>query len=230
MPAANASKSKTDARTVAVCGMLCAMAYALTAVSHFLLPPLLSAAPFIKYDPKDVILAIGALLFGPVPALLVTVVSAFLEMLTFSTTGWIGLVMNIVSSAAFILPGALLYRRRRMLSSAVIGLLCGMALMTGMMLLWNAFLTPLYMGMPRDAVIEMLLPVFLPVNAIKGALNAAVTLLLYKPLTRALRGARLLPPAPAKTNGRKTTAVTVLCAALILAVSLTVLFLLNRGA
>jgi riboflavin transporter FmnP len=230
MPAKTGTGSKTDAKTVAVCGMLCAMAYALTAVSHFLLPPLLSAAPFIKYDPKDVILAIGALLLGPVPALLVTVVSAFLEMLTFSTTGWIGLVMNIVSSAAFILPGALLYRRRRKLSSAVIGLICGVVLMTGMMLLWNAFLTPLYMGMPREAVIGMLVPVFLPVNAIKGALNAAITLLLYKPLTRALRGARLLPAAAPSENGRKLTAVTVVCAAVILAVSLTVLFLLNRGA
>ena len=220
---------KTDAKTIAVCGMLVAMAFALTAVSHFLLPPLLTAAPFIKYDPKDVVLAIGALLLGPVPALLVTVVAAFLEMLTFSTTGWIGLVMNIVSSTAFLLPGALLYRRRRTLSSAVIGLLCGAALMTAMMLLWNAFLTPLYMGMPREAVIDMLVPVFLPVNAIKGTLNAAVTLLVYKPLTRALRAAHLIPTPPVSEQKRSLTGITILCAAVILLASLAVLFLLNRG-
>ncbi len=230
MTAKTAAQPKSDAKTVAVCGMLCAMAFALTAVSHFLLPPLLSAAPFIKYDPKDVILAIGALILGPVPALLVTVVSAFLEMLTFSTTGWIGLVMNIVSSSAFILPSALIYRRRRTLSAAVIGLMTGMLLMTGMMLLWNAFLTPLYMGMPRQAVIGMLVPVFLPVNAIKGALNAGITLLLYKPLSRALRHAHLLPASEAAAKGRKMTGVTVACAAVILLVSLAVLFVLNHAA
>ena len=230
MTAKTAAQPKSDAKTVAVCGMLCAMAFALTAVSHFLLPPLLSAAPFIKYDPKDVILAIGALILGPVPALLVTVVSAFLEMLTFSTTGWIGLVMNIVSSSAFILPSALIYRRRRTLSAAVIGLMTGMLLMTGMMLLWNAFLTPLYMGMPRQAVIGMLVPVFLPANAIKGALNAGITLLLYKPLSRALRHAHLLPASEAAAKGRKMTGVTVAFAAVILLVSLTVLFVLNHAA
>ena len=101
--------------------------------------------------------------------------------------------------------------------------------MTAMMLLWNAFLTPLYMGMPREAVIDMLVPVFLPVNAIKGTLNAAVTLLVYKPLTRALRAAHLIPTPPVSEQKRSLTGITILCAAVILLASLAVLFLLNRG-
>jgi hypothetical protein len=40
----------------------------------------------------------------------------------------------------------------------------------------------------------MLLPIFLPFNLLKGALNAAVTLLLYKPLVTALRRARFIAP------------------------------------
>lgn len=206
--------------------MLCAMAFALTAVSHFILPPLLPAASWLKYDPKDVVLAIGALLLGPVPAIGVSVVSALLEMLTFSETGWIGLVMNVVSSCAFILPGAFLYRRRRTLGTAVGGLLTGTVLMTGMMLLWNAFLTPIYMGMPRDAVIGMLLPVFLPFNLVKGGLNAAITLLLYKPLTKALRSARLLPQTDDSAKG--TTKTAALLALLIAAICAAVLLLVNH--
>ena len=222
------TKNNLNTKTLAVCAMLCAMAFALTAVSHFLLPPLLPAAAWLKYDPKDVILVIGGLLLGPVPALCVTLVTSLLEMLTFSETGWIGLVMNVVQSAAFILPSALLYSRRKTLASAVTGLLSGVVLMTGMMLLWNAFLTPLYMGAPREAVIGMLVPVFLPFNAIKGGLNAAVTLLLYKPLVRALRAAKLLP-AQTSERQKSVTLVNLLIAAVIAGVCIAVLLVLRRG-
>lgn len=47
--------------------------------------------------------------------------------------------------------------------------------------------TPLYMGYPREAVVELLLPAFLPFNLLKGGLNASITFLLYKPIVTALR-------------------------------------------
>ena len=222
------TKNKMTTKTIAVCAMLCAMAYALTAASHFLLPPLLPAAAWLKYDPKDVILAIGGLLLGPVPALCVTAVTSLLEMLTFSETGWIGLVMNVIQSAAFILPASILYSRRKTFASAVTGLLFGVVLMTGLMLLWNAFLTPLYMGAPRDAVIAMLVPVFLPFNAIKGGLNAAITMLLYKPLTRALHAAKLLPAQPSGRQ-KSVTLANILIALAIAGVCIAVLLVLRRG-
>ena len=222
------TKSKLNTKTLAVCAMLCAMAFALTAVSHFLLPPLLPAAPWLKFDPKDVILVIGGLLLGPLPALAVTLVTSLLEMLTFSETGWIGLVMNVVQSAAFILPASILYSRRRSLTSAVTGLLFGVAFMTGVMLLWNAFLTPLYMGAPREAVIAMLVPVFLPFNAIKGGLNAAITLLLYKPLVSALRAAKLLP-AQASGKQKSVTLINLLIAVVIAGICIAVLLILRHG-
>ena len=53
--------------------------------------------------------------------------------------------------------------------------------MAAVMLLWNYLIAPIYMGMPREAVAELLLPAFLPFNLIKGSINTAVTLLLYKP-------------------------------------------------
>ena len=43
------------------------------------------------------------------------------------------------------------------------------------------------MGCSREDIVELLLPAFLPFNLIKGGLNAAFTLLLYKPITQALR-------------------------------------------
>ena len=38
---------------------------------------------------------------------------------------------------------------------------------------------------------ELLLPVFLPFNLIKGGLNAVIAMLLYQPVTAALRRSRL---------------------------------------
>ena len=54
------------------------------------------------------------------------------------------------------------------------------------MMLWNYFLTPIYMGYPREAVAAMLPTVFLPFNAL-------ITVLLYKPVIRALRKTGLAP-------------------------------------
>ena len=62
------------------------------------------------------------------------------------------------------------------------------------MLLWNYLITPIYMGMDREqVVVPMLIPVFLPFNLVKGGLNMALILLIYKPVVTALRKARLVP-------------------------------------
>lgn len=58
---------------------------------------------------------------------------------------------------------------------------------TAFMLLWNYLITPIYMGMPRAAVADLLVPVFLPFNLSKYALNAAITMLIYKPVVTALQ-------------------------------------------
>lgn len=55
------------------------------------------------------------------------------------------------------------------------------------MMLWNYLIAPIYMGYPREAVAELLIPVFLPFNLLKSGLNAGFTFLLYKPITTALR-------------------------------------------
>ena len=45
------------------------------------------------------------------------------------------------------------------------------------MLLWNYLIALIYMGYPREAVVQLLLPAFLPFNLLKGGLNAAFTFL-----------------------------------------------------
>ena len=97
----------------------------------------------------------------------------------------------------------------------VSGLICGVCCQTAVMLLWNYLIAPVYMGYTREAVAELLLPAFLPFNLIKGGLNAAATLLLYKPVITALRRLNLIEPTRSPEKARLNIGV-ILTALLIL--------------
>ncbi len=198
--------------------MLCALAYAAAAVGR--IPVVL----FLRYDSKDVIITIGGLIFGPLTALTITVVVSLAQMFTISGTGFLGCLMNIISSCCFACTASFLYRRKRTLSGAALGLFSGMLCQVLVMMLWNYLIAPLYMGYSREAVVELLLPAFLPFNLIKGGLNAAITMLLYKPVVTALRRSGLIEPARDAGKARihigiilTTLSVIVICGLAILA-------------
>ena len=56
--------------------------------------------------------------FGPVSAAAVALVVALVEMVTVSDTGFIGFFMNVLSTCAFVLPAAWMYKRRHTLKGA----------------------------------------------------------------------------------------------------------------
>lgn len=168
-------------RNITTIAMLCAITYAVMAIGR--IPVVL----FLKYDPSDVIVTLGGLIWGPTTSCIVSVIVAFVEMLTVSDTGILGCIMNIVQTVSFACTASAIYKKKRNISGTVIGLITGYITMVAVMMLWNYLITPLYLGYPREAVTELLLPVFLPFNLLKGGLNAAFTFLLYKPVITALR-------------------------------------------
>ncbi len=185
-------------RKLVTLAALAAIALVVTLVGRISIAP---AAPFLKYDPKDVIILIAGFLYGPLPAIAVSVVVSLIEMVTVSDSGIIGMVMNVLASCSFVCPAVLLYRRKNTVKSAFTGLAMGVLAMTAVMLLWNYFLTPIYMGTPREVVAAMLVPVFLPFNLIKGTLNAGFAMLLYKPLFNALYRSNRLPKEALPVTG-----------------------------
>ena len=207
---------KFNTKQIAMIGMLCALAFIVVALIRI---PVVS---FLKYEPKDVIVTMGGFMFGPLASFAISAVVSLVEMVTISDTGLIGCVMNLLSTCAFACTAAIIYKKKRTLSGAVIGLVSGVVGMTAIMLLWNYLITPLYMGYPRAAVAEMLLPVFLPFNLLKGGLNAGITLLVYKPVVTALRRAHLLDSsddaAPSQRNAGKTLIALLVIATCVLAV------------
>ena len=174
-----------NTRKITMLAIFSAMAFILVALIR--IPVVL----FLNYEPKDVIIAISGFLVGPVGALLVSTVVGLIEMVTISATGYVGAIMNILASASYACTAAIIYRKKKTLKGAILGLIVGTLLMTTIMIVWNYVITPLYMGMPRDAVVSMLVPVFLPFNLVKGAINSSIVLLIYKPVVTALRKARI---------------------------------------
>ena len=219
------SAGRVDVKKLASMAMLVALAYVVMSVTRF---PLMAAAPYLRYDPKDVVLTIGAFLYGPLAGVAMSVTVCFLELITVSEAGLWGFLMNVVASCSFLLPASLLYHRRRTAGGAVLGLALGVVTMTAVMLLWNYVVTPFYNGNPREAVAAMLLPVILPFNGVKALLNAALTLVLYQPVNNALRRARLLPALPDGSR-RRNLNVGILLLGLFLVATCAALIMVLQG-
>ncbi|MBR1731692.1 MAG: ECF transporter S component, partial [Ruminococcus sp.] len=206
--------SKTSERIRMISSMAMLTAIAVAADMFLRLP---NIGGFLTYEPKDVILTIGAFIFGPVAGLVMSLVVCTIEMVTISSTGTIGLLMNFLASGAFVGVASVIYYRKKTLSRAIIGLIAGSLSMIIIMLLWNYIMTPIYMGVPREAVLEMFLPLLIPFNAIKAGLNSALVLLLYKGVVTALRKSRLVPEREAYDSAYKrlNTIMIVVISAII---------------
>jgi len=216
----------SNTRRLASLAMLAAIAYVVMLATGLRFMP---DASFLKYEAKDVIIAMAGFIHGPLAAFGVACTVALLELVTVSETGPIGFLMNVLSASAFACTAALVYKRRRSVSGAVIGLFAGAAAMVAMMLLWNYIVTPVYMNVPRPVVAGMLVPVFLPFNLVKAGLNASLSLLLYKPLVRALRAARLAPPSNAAALERPRVGWGLLAVSLALLVTCVAVVALRFG-
>ncbi|MBQ9779318.1 MAG: ECF transporter S component [Clostridia bacterium] len=172
-------------RTV-VMALFCALAYATMFVFRF-------NVTFLTFDLKDVFLTIGGLLFGPVAAVVMSLLVALLEFITVGDTGFYGFLMNFVSSAVFTSVCALVYQYRKKLRGAIIGLVAAVIIMTGVMMVMNLLVTPLYTSSTSADVAKMIPTLLLPFNLTKAVFNAAFVLLLYKPVSRALKAAGFTP-------------------------------------
>lgn len=150
---------------------------------------------FLNYEPKDVILILGGLIFGPVFALILAVLVPFFEMITFSSTGVIGFVMNVIAAICFVLPPVLAYALKKKTKNLIMGLFAGTIMLTISMILWNYLLSPIFFGYTRTTVVKMLLPVILPFNLIKGGLNSLFVLLLDRPIMQGLIRSKILRPS-----------------------------------
>ena len=177
--------TKTDTtqkiKKMTAIAVFAALAYAV----HFIHIPV----SFLNLDFKDFVMTIAGMYFGPAAAAVLAVLVPLLEYPT-SSTGPYGLIMNILSSGAFVIVASVIYKFKKTFTCAIVALCSACLSMVAVMMLANLFITPYYMsyaGITQKDIVKMIPTLLLPFNAIKAVLNATLTLMLYKPISNILK-------------------------------------------
>lgn len=179
-PTEQATIANTNAwntRELVTMALLCAIGVLLSFVEI----PLLPSVPFLKFDPSLVPAMVCGFAFGPAGGLAVGAVGAIIHGILFAD--FTGCIMNILVVFGFVLPAAIAYKKSRTYKAAVTGLCVSILGATVMAIIGNLLLTPTYMGVPLQTVIDMIIPVFLPFNLIKAVINSVLTLAVYKAIS-----------------------------------------------
>ena len=182
-----------------------AMLGAVAAVLMYLEFPIPIMPAFVKLDVSELPALIASFAYGPVSGILVCLIKNLIKLPSTSTAA-VGERFNFVMGALFVGVAGLIYKRNKTRKGAIVGALLGALVMAVVSVPYNYFIVyPAYVVMyhlPLDAIIGMyqainpdvngllacLLVFNLPFTFVKGALDAVLCFLVYKPLSPILHG------------------------------------------
>ncbi len=146
---------------------------------EFPIPPF---PPFLKYDPSEAPALIATFALGPTAGISVEVLKALLIQLLRSGTvgGPFGIFMNLLAGVTLVGVAGVYYLVEHTKPGAIKSLVFGVLAMTGVMILANIALTPIFFGIPRAQVVTLVLPALLPFNLLKGTMTSLATYFVYK--------------------------------------------------
>ncbi|MDD2495260.1 MAG: ECF transporter S component [Tissierellia bacterium] len=188
-------KRKSSVKTLTKIGVLSAVATVLMLFDF----PLWFAPNFYQLDFSEVPVLIGGFALGPIAGAMIELVKILLNFVLNGTdTGGIGEIANLIVGCSFIVPAAYIYKHKKSVKSAVIGMVVGTLCLTIIGSALNYFvLLPVYskvFGAPIEAFVNMgnvinpaivdlktlVLYAVAPFNLFKGIIVSAITLLIYK--------------------------------------------------
>ena len=194
--------SGTKVRMMAQMGMLSAIAVVLMLFEI----PLPFAPSFYEIDFSEVPVLIGCFTMGPLAGAIIELLKILLNFAINGTaTAGVGEVANFLIGCAFVIPAAVIYKKKRTRTGAIIGMVTGTLFMTFIGCFLNAFvLLPTYakaFGMPIDALVGLgtavnshitSLTTFVifavaPFNLLKGFLVSLIVFLIYKKISPILK-------------------------------------------
>lgn len=192
-PTAQASIVNTNVwstRQLVTMALMCAIGVLLSFVEF----PLLPGVAWLKYDASMMPAMVCGFAFGPGAGLAVGVVGAIIHGILMAD--FTGAAMNTLVVFGFVLPAALVYKRSRSYKFAVAGLALSCVGAVLMSVVGNLLLTPAWLGVPFQAVVDMIIPILVPFNLLKGLLNSVLTLIVYKSISN------LVTPKKDQVKGR----------------------------
>ena len=195
----NKETKKISTRVMVGAGMLAAVA----CVLQYLEFPIPLMPPFIKFDFSDLPALIGAFAYGPVTGILIELIKNLIHCAV-SQSATVGELSNFILGASFALTAGLIYKHKKSKKNALIGGLTGALVMGLVSVPSNYFVVyPFYYNfMPEETVlaayqailpgmksiIQSLLVFNLPFTIVKGLICVVITMFIYKPLSRILKG------------------------------------------
>ena len=180
------TNSREKLKKIVATGVFAAFAYICCVLFHF-------RVSFLSFELKDAVMAVGAMSLGPIAGGAMVVIVCLVELVTISSTGVYGLVMNLLSSLTYVCIGSAIYHRHRTMRGAIAGTVVASVATVLVMIGANCVITPAYMHVATAEVIALIPTLLLPFNVTKTLFNSAVVFLLYKPVTNALVSAGFLP-------------------------------------
>ena len=171
-----------NTRKLTTMGLLAAISIILVWLVHF---PIFPATAFLEYDPADIPIIFATFLYGPLSGFLLTVITSVIQGVTVSAgSGFYGIIMHVLATGCYVIVAGLIYRKWGTLKGMIAALTAGILCATAVMGVANIFITPLFMGVPTSAVMDLLLPFIIPFNLIKISVNSVFAAVLFKALER----------------------------------------------
>ena len=200
-------KSRDDARMkvkkIAFIGLMGAV----SAVLMLFRFPIPFMPPFLSFDLSGLMEMLGGFMFGPMAAACIIVVKILLQLvMQGSFSLGTGELQNLILSCSYVLPALIIYHRNKTKKMAITGMAVSTIFVSVMAVFTNLYLIiPFYVklfGMSMDDIITMCRTVnpamknvtsmavfgLLPCNLIKYGVTSLVTFIVYKRLSRVIKG------------------------------------------
>ena len=158
--------------------LMCAIGVLLSFIEF----PLLPGVTWLKFDASNMPAMVSGFAFGPGAGVAVGILTAIIHGLLMAD--FTGALMNVLTVTCFVLPAAI-----GGLALSIIAAMAGAVV-------GNLVVTPMWLGVPFEAVTAMIIPILIPFNLLKGLLNAVLTLVIYKSISN------LITPKKDQTKGR----------------------------
>ena len=187
---------------------------ALSFVIYLLEIPIFAGTPasFLELDFSNVFVMLAGFMYGPIPAVIITVIKETIH-IAVGSTGGVGELANIIITISYVLLPSILYYYKKGFLTVILSLLGACAIQVVTSLLVNKYINfPFFTGSApfvpteiSDGLYSSLWVYVLAFNAIKSVAISVVTILLYKKVSHLFKRISLQNDPDAVYNKNETS-------------------------
>ncbi len=169
---------------------------ALSFVVYLLEMPIFASTPasFLELDLSNVFVMLAGFMYGPIGAIIVTVIKESIH-IAVGSTGGVGELANVIITISYVLLPSIVYLKRKGFKTVILTLLGACAIQVAVSLVVNRYVNfPFFMGsvpfVPNaisESQFKALYGYIIAFNAIKSVAISAITILVYKRVSKLFR-------------------------------------------